>query len=104
MEKQQLNVNLKQTTAIKSENGNQIFQEGFILRKVSRFLTGQPKDGIMPVPVFFDIVSGMPLKETLPQELVNEFYPEDDVLEILEETTNVPSTENVSFKPMEVVK
>ena len=102
-QKQQLSVDLKQTTAIKSEDGNQIFQEGFLLRKVSRFLTGQAKDGVIPVPVFFDIVTGLPLKDTLPPDLVNEFYPNTDAVE--DNTTQAQTgTTSTSFKAMEVVK
>ena len=68
-----LKIDLKTTTPVKSEDGNLIFQEGFILRKASRFITGGAQDAIVPIPVFFDIVTGMPLKDTLPKELWSEF-------------------------------
>ncbi len=56
-QKPQMNVNIdiKNTKAITSPEGNQVFQEGVILRKVSRFVTGTQEDGIIPVPVFFDL-------------------------------------------------
>jgi len=73
MEQPKLNIDLKNTTAIKSEEGNQIFQEGFILRKASRFITGGTKDSIIPIPIFFDILTGKPIKETLPIEFWEEF-------------------------------
>ena len=72
-EQQQLNIDIKTTVPIKSEDGNQIFQEGFLLRKVSRFVTGQPKDGLLPIPIYFDIITGRPVKETLPTDLWVEF-------------------------------
>jgi len=75
MSKQQLNVNIdiKNTRPITSPEGNQVFQEGVILRKVSRFVTGTSEDGVIPVPVFFDVVTGKVLVELLPKELREEF-------------------------------
>jgi hypothetical protein len=82
MSKQQqqlsMNVDIKNSTAIKSPDGNQVFQEGVILRKVSRFITGTSEDGIIPIPVFFDVKSGKVLVELLPKELREEFEVEDD--------------------------
>ena len=76
MSKQQqlnINVDIKNSTAIKSPEGNQVFQEGVILRKVSKFITGTSEDGIIPIPVFFDMKSGKVLVELLPKELRAEF-------------------------------
>jgi hypothetical protein len=77
---QQLNtaIDIKNTVAIKSPNGNQVFSEGVILRKVSRFITGTSEDGVVPVPVFYDVVTGKVLVELLPKELREEFEVEDD--------------------------
>jgi hypothetical protein len=81
MSKQQqqlsMNVDIKNSTAIKSPDGNQVFQEGVILRKVSRFITGTSEDGIIPIPVFFDVKSGKVLVELLPKELREEFEKKD---------------------------
>ena len=56
MSKQQeinMNVALKDTTAIACEEcQNEVFQEGVLLRKVSRFVTGTAQDALMPIPVF----------------------------------------------------
>jgi uncharacterized Zn finger protein len=56
MAKQQeinMNVALKDTTPIACEEcGNEVFQEGVLLRKVSRFVTGTSQDALMPIPVF----------------------------------------------------
>jgi hypothetical protein len=80
MSKQQLNINvdIKNSTAIKSPEGNQVFQEGVILRKISKFITGTSEDGIIPIPVFFDVKTGKVLVELLPKELRAEF--EDDTI------------------------
>jgi hypothetical protein len=79
-QKPQMNVNIdiKNTQPIISPEGNQVFQEGVILRKVSRFVTGTSEDGIIPVPVFFDVQTGKVLVELLPKELRAEF--EDDAI------------------------
>ena len=48
-----LNVSLDKTIPIVCEEcEGQVFTEGVVLRKVSRFLTGQPQDGLIPIPVF----------------------------------------------------
>jgi hypothetical protein len=79
-QKPQLNVNIdiKNTQPITSPDGNQVFQEGVILRKVSKFVTGTSEDGVIPVPVFFDVKTGKVLVELLPKELRAEF--EDDAV------------------------
>jgi hypothetical protein len=70
------NIDIKNTTAITSPDGNQVFSEGVILRKVSKFITGTSEDGVIPIPVFYDVVTGKVLVELLPKELRAEF--EDD--------------------------
>ena len=73
-----MNIDLKNTTSILSKEGNQLFAEGVILRKVSKFVTGTSEDGIMPIPVFYDIKTGEILTETLPKELREEFESESN--------------------------
>jgi len=71
-----LNIDIKNTTSVTSPEGNKVFSEGVILRKVSRFVTGTSEDGIIPVPVFYDVVTGKVLLEMLPKELRDEFTEE----------------------------
>jgi len=73
--KDQLNVNIdiKATTPIVSEDGNHVFTEGFLLRKISKFLTGTPEDGIIPISCFVDAKTGKILVELLPKELREEY-------------------------------
>ena len=76
-----LNIDIKNTAPVTSEEGNMVFQEGVILRKVSRFVTGTSEDGIIPVPVFFDVKTGKVLIDMLPKELREEFqemYDQED--------------------------
>jgi hypothetical protein len=71
-----LNIDIKNTRPITSPEGNQVFAEGVILRKVSRFVTGTQEDGVIPIPVFYDIKTGKVLVELLPKELRAEFEEE----------------------------
>jgi len=73
--KPQMNVNIdiKNTRPITSPEGNSIFAEGVILRKVSRFVTGTQEDGVIPVPCFYDVKSGKVLVELLPKDLREEY-------------------------------
>jgi hypothetical protein len=72
-EQPRLNINLKNTEIVKSEEGNVVFAEGLILRKASKFMTGTSEDAIIPIPVFYDVTNGKILKETLPKELQDEY-------------------------------
>ena len=78
--KQQLNINIdiKNTQPVVSEDGNQVFAEGVILRKVSRFVTGTQEDGIIPVPCFYDVKTGKVLVELLPKDL-KEMFQDDNI-------------------------
>jgi hypothetical protein len=69
----QMNVDLKNTTSLETPNGGVIFQQGVILRKVSKFVVGSNEDAVMPIPVFFDPETGKILTETLPLELRDEY-------------------------------
>jgi hypothetical protein len=74
MEQQpQLNVDLTNTTSISTPDGGVVFQQGVILRKVSKFVVGSNEDAILPIPVFYDPNSGKILVDTLPTELRDEY-------------------------------
>ena len=66
-------IDLGKTTSIETEKGGQIFQQGFILRKVSRFITNSPEDAVMPIPVFYDPDTGKILGQGLPPEIRGEY-------------------------------
>ena len=66
-------VDVKNTTIIPSDDDNLVFNEGFLLRKASRFLTGGTEDSIVPIPVLYDVKTGKPLLETIPSELREEY-------------------------------
>ena len=66
-QKQQMNMNVdvKNTTKIETPDGGVVFQQGVILRKVSKFVAGTSEDAIMPIPVFYDVVTGEIIQEML---------------------------------------
>ena len=66
-------IDLKKTTAVTTEAGNDIWKQGFVLRRVSRFITQGSEDGILPIPVFYDGETGKILKDTLPPDLRDEY-------------------------------
>ena len=67
-----LNINLNDARDIVCECGNRIFMPGFRFKKVSRLLTGQPQDSILPIELFLCTACGKPLQELLPTELREE--------------------------------
>ena len=71
-------VKLEDTTAFVSPNGNQIFQQGVLLRNVSKFVAGTDEDAVMPIPVFFDPESKKIVGLTLPPEIREEY--KDDLI------------------------
>lgn len=77
MEQQpQLSIDLKNTQAVKNFNGGNIFQQGVILRTVSKFVTGTDEDALMPIPVFFDPTTKKIFAHSVPKELREELADE----------------------------
>ena len=70
---QQPNIDLTTTTSIETEDGSKIWQQGALLRKVSKFVTGTDADAIMPIPVFYDPETNKILEDSLPKELREEY-------------------------------
>jgi hypothetical protein len=68
-----MNVDITQTTPIASEDGNQVFTEAVVLRKLSKFLAGTSEDAVIPIPVFVDTKTGKILTEMLPKEIRAEY-------------------------------
>jgi hypothetical protein len=73
MQQNQLNLDITKTSPILTKEGGKVWQQGFILRKASRFLTGSNEDHLIPIQVFFDPKTGEICEDGLPQELLNLF-------------------------------
>ena len=71
--KEQPQLDFGKTTSIPNNSGGQLFQQGFVLRKVSRFITNGAEDAVLPIPVFYDKETGKILADTLPPELRGEY-------------------------------
>jgi len=67
----QPNIDLKNTESVEHKNGK-VWAQGFIIRKVSKFVAGTPEDALMPIPVFYNPETGEILQDTLPKELRDE--------------------------------
>ena len=70
---QQPQIDLEKTTIIPNETGGELFKQGYVLRKVSRFITGGDEDAVLPIPVFYDGSTGKILKDTLPPEIRGDY-------------------------------
>ena len=68
----QLNIDLTNTTSVENFDGGVLFQQGVILRKVSKFVIGAEEDAMMPIPVFFDPNTKKILKDSVPEDLREE--------------------------------
>ena len=66
----QTRVTLKDTIGVTcDECENPTFSEAMMMRRVSRILTGTPKDSYVPVPIFVCVACGHVNDEFLPAEL-----------------------------------
>lgn len=82
---QQLNISLDKTTGVKCDKcQNETFQEGVMLRKASRFLTGTEQDALIPIPVFTCSKCGHVNDEFVPMQL------RADYAEVVDEIPNPP--------------
>ena len=66
-----MNIDLKNTESVEHKNGK-VWAQGFIIRKISKFVTGTSEDAYMPIPVFYDPETKEILQATLPPELRDE--------------------------------
>lgn len=69
----QLNLDLSKTTSLETATGGKVWNQGVIIRKVSKFVVGAEEDALIPIPVFYDPETGEILLETLPKELREEY-------------------------------
>ncbi len=73
---QQPQIDLKNTSEVKNFNGGSIFQQGVILRKVSKFVAGTDEDALLPIPVFYDPETNKILSDSVPKDLREELKDE----------------------------
>ena len=61
--------NLKDARDMDCDCGGKTFMTAFRFKKISRLLTGAPKDSVMPIELYVCASCGKALNELLPQEL-----------------------------------
>jgi uncharacterized Zn finger protein len=65
-----LNIGLDKTSSVSCDKCNgQVFQEGVLLRKASRLLTGTAQDALIPIQVFACMNCGNVNEEFLPIQM-----------------------------------
>jgi len=76
-QQRQLKISIDKTTPVLCQAcQNQTFTEALMLRKVSKFITGEAQDGMTPISVFMCTQCGSINQELLPQELSNQLKKE----------------------------
>ena len=68
-----LNIDFKNTTPVKGFNGEQLFGQAFVIRKVSKFVVGGNEDTLMPIPVFYDLETKKILIDSIPKDIREEY-------------------------------
>jgi len=76
---QQPPIDLKNTSPVKTSDGGVVFQQGVVLRTVSKFVMGTDEDALLPIPVFYDPSTKKILKSSVPKELREELA--DDLMD-----------------------
>ena len=71
-------VKLEDTTGFVTPEGNKIFQQGVLIRSVSKFIAGTDEDAVMPIPIFFCPDTKKIVGLTLPPEIREEY--KDDLI------------------------
>jgi uncharacterized Zn finger protein len=74
MSQEQINMNItldKTAAVVCDECSGEVFTDGVMLRKASRFITGTAQDAIIPIQVFSCIKCGHVNEEFLPSQLKN---------------------------------
>ena len=70
-----LGINLNDARDMVCECGGKIFMPGVRFKKLSKIMTGQPQDTIIPIEMYLCTACGVPLQELLPKELQDKQSP-----------------------------
>jgi hypothetical protein len=74
MEQQsQMSIDFTTTTSVEGFDGNLLFGQAFILRKISRFTIGSSEYALIPIPVFYDLETKRIILDSLPPEIREEY-------------------------------
>ena len=73
MNTQQPEIDFAATTPVEGFDGGVLFKQGFVMRKVSKFVTGGTEDALLPIPVFYCLESKKIILDSIPTELREEY-------------------------------
>ena len=77
-----LNIGLDKTSPLSCDKcGGQVFQEGVLLRKASRLLTGTAQDALIPIQVFACMSCGNVNEDFLPLQMRQQASPKEETIE-----------------------
>ena len=68
-----LNIDFKNTTSVEGFNGEKLFGQAFVIRKVSKLVVGVNEDALMPIPVFYDLETKKILIDSIPKDIREEY-------------------------------
>lgn len=69
----QMDIDFAATTSIEGFNGEVLFGQAFVMRKVSKFVTGGDEDALLPIPVFYDMNTKKIILDSIPKEIRDEY-------------------------------
>ena len=69
----QMDIDFKNTTSVEGFDGGVLFGQAFVMRKVSKFVTGGDEDGLLPIPVFYDLETSKIILDSIPKEIRDEY-------------------------------
>jgi DNA-directed RNA polymerase subunit RPC12/RpoP len=64
-----MGININDARDMDCECGGKVFMQGFRFKKLSRLVTGQAQDSIIPIEMYLCTQCGKALEELLPLEL-----------------------------------
>jgi hypothetical protein len=79
---QQPQIDVSKTTPLTNKNGKQVWLQGYLLRKMSKFILGTPEDAIIPIPFFYHPENGEIFTDAVPPELKNILFTQDVINEL----------------------
>lgn len=76
---QGISVDLKNTQMISDKDGEVIFTPGYLLRKLSKFVTGESEDSVIPIQVWVNSSTGKVSEAGLPDYIIEELKELDKI-------------------------
>ena len=72
MDQMNMNIDLKNTESVEHKNGK-VWAQRFIIRKISKFVTGTAEDALIPIPVMYNVSTNKILLDMIPKEIRDDY-------------------------------